>query len=175
MRITFEINALLQVVPGGIVLNMTPEQSVKYTALMRETSAMTQELHALMIHDGDIGWKFLCHTHVFVNVWQFWKTSICVSVWREEFESRRDTWHRSVLFFFSFASDVICCSLSRREESSKKNCRLACLLACVSAGSKEHRFKMTTKQPFGKLDQRNSSVGSSNLRSDLINNQLIIS
>ena len=71
---------------------------------------------------------------------------------------------------------VVCaCSLSRREESSKKNCRLACLLACVSAGSKEHRFKMTRKQPLGKLDQRKSSVGSPNLMSDLINNQLKIS
>jgi hypothetical protein len=29
---------------------------------------------------------------------------------------------------------------------------LACLLACVSAGSKEHRFKMTRKQPLGKLN-----------------------
>ena len=72
--------------------------------------------------------------------------------------------------------DLLLCSLSRREESSKKNCRLACLLACVlacvSAGSKEHRFKMTTKQPLGKLDHRKSRVVSPNLMSGLINYQL---
>jgi hypothetical protein len=54
MKISFQLEALLQKTPGNVIHNMTDAQFTVYNTLIKQKSAMSEELHLLMINDGNL-------------------------------------------------------------------------------------------------------------------------
>ena len=54
VKTTFQMEQMIKQAPGSSLHNMTDVEYHRYTDLLKKKSAMSAEVHALMINDGDL-------------------------------------------------------------------------------------------------------------------------